>query len=52
MGEKLGFVKDWWVPDACPLKAGPVIVRLKEWNANKEDQKENEAEDTQKDCTG
>lgn len=30
MGEELGFVKDWWVPDACPLKSGPVIVRLKE----------------------
>lgn len=49
MGDMLGFVTKWWLPDECPLKAGPVIVRLKEWNGEEdEDKKEN----TQKDCAG
>ncbi len=44
MGEKLGFEKDWWVPDACPLKNGPVTVKLKEWNdKGEEDRVENMA---------
>ena len=49
MGEKLGFEKDWWVPDACPLKNGPVTVKLKEWNDRRENEEEVKAKDAQED---
>ncbi len=45
MGERLGFVANWWLPDKCPLRDGMITVVLGVDFGKEEGQEDSQEED-------